>query len=229
VIAFGAARRGRCWLSIVLVLAAGAWGHASGDAPDQIIANLRSAYARVSDYQVLVESTMSSGEALGEETRLFFRYRRPGSIRVDFLHPREGWVLVYPSGAGKVRVRPAGLLGFLNFSLDSDSPFLTVWPGQQLTQTDLGLLVENIAKSLTVGRLAPAEVFRTGGDLLLRVEAENHFRKGVATRYEFRIDPVRWLPVEVTEEVPQEKRRRRIRFRDLRVNVGLADALFRLE
>lgn len=225
---YGAARLGYCWLFVVLTLAAVAPLRAAGEDPERIVERMRSAYARILDYQMLVESSTYAGETIQEETRILYRYRKPGKIRIDFLHPREGWVLVYPSRRGRVGVQAAGMLRSLRLSLAPDDPLLTVWPGQQVTQTDLGLLIEHIAQSLTEKRLGPADISQVEGDLVIRVEAENHFLKGVPTRYEFRIDQERWLPVEVREEIPQLGRKRRVRFRELRTDLGFPDTLFQL-
>lgn len=65
--------------------------------------------------------------------------------------------------------------------------------------------------------------------IVVRVEAENHFRPGVVTRYTLEIDRRLWLPVSVKEETPEGVLERTVAFCDLRVNVGLQDALFDLE
>ena len=192
-----------------------------------MVERMRSAYSAAEGYQMRVESA-SWEDGREEETRLLYWFKKPGRIRIEFLKPRAGWVLVYPSEGGKVRIRPAGLLRFFPLSLDPANSLLTVWPGQQVTQTDLGLLVENIARSATTGRIGPVELSRDGEDRVIRVEAQNHFLAGVPTRYEFRIDGRHWLPSGVREEVPGE-RRREIRFLDLGINPGLPEELFRLE
>jgi outer membrane lipoprotein-sorting protein len=194
---------------------------------EAVIARMRAAYSAAEDYQIRVESA-SWEDGRGKETRLLYRFKKPNRIRIDFLKPRAGWVLVYPTTSGKVRIRPAGILRFLPLTLDPGRSLLTVWPGQQVTQTGLGLLVENIARSVTTGRIGPVELSRDAEDRIIRVEAQNHFLEGVPTRYEFRIDGRTWLPSEVREEVPG-KRKREIHFRDLRVNLGLPDGLFRLD
>jgi outer membrane lipoprotein-sorting protein len=221
-------RKGLSWLEVILVLAAPACSWAAAEDPLRIVDQMRSSYARLSDYQMLVDSSEYRGEGVAEETRLLYRYKKPGKIRIDFIHPRNGWTLVYPSEEGRVLLRPSGVLGFLKLSLSPDNSLLTVWPGQQVTQTDLGLLIEHIGRSLTDQRLGPVEVTQEEGDLVtIQVEAENHFLEGVNTRYEFFIDAKRWLPVEVSEEIP-ERGRRRIRFRDLQVDLNLPDTLFEM-
>lgn len=214
------------WAFLVLAGATGAWGAA--DEPARIIERMQSSYARLSDYQMRVDSTASRGESAPEETRLLYRYKKPGKIRIDFIRPRKGWTLVYPSDRGKVVLRPSGFLSFLKFSLDPDNSLLTVWPGQQVTQTDLGLLIEHIARSLTDQRLGPVEISRVEGDLVIRVEAENHFLDGVPTKYEFFVDANRWLPTGVSEDIPELRRKRRIRFQEIQVDPGLPGSLFEL-
>lgn len=218
--------KGRHWLLLVL-LAATTPARASEDAP-ALVEEMRAAYARLSDYQMVVHSTNRVGRSQ-EDSRALYRYKKPGKIRVDFLNPRPGWVLFYPSESGRAQLRGAGLLGWVRLSLEPSSSLLTVWPGQQVTQTDLGLLIENIARSVGPGRLGPVDVSRSDDEWVIRVDAENHFAKGIPTRYEFRVDGARLLPIGVREEWLKGDRRRQVRFLELRTDVGLADALFRPE
>ena len=211
----------------MLVAATHSW--AAAEDPVRIVEQMRSSYARLSDYQMLVDSSAHREEGAAEEARILYRYKKPGKIRIDFIHPRNGWTLVYPSDRGRVLVRPSGLLGFVRLSLSPDNSLLTVWPGQQVTETDLGLLIEHIARSLTDQRLGPVEVSQKEGAIVIQVEAENHFLEGVRTKYEFFIDSKRRLPVRITEEIPELQRWRRIRFLDLRVDLGFPETLFELK
>ncbi|MBU2497333.1 MAG: hypothetical protein KKE57_00360 [Proteobacteria bacterium] len=59
--------------------------------------------------------------------------------------------------------------------------------------------------------------------------AEDHFRAGVLTDYEFLVDKKTWLPTEIKESSAAGIPERIIRFRDLAVNEGFAESLFELE
>lgn len=210
-------------------LAAGPVGAARAQGAEDVVERLRAAWAGVEDYRTTVEARVTRDGGAAERTRLLLRGKRPGRLRADFETPHPGLVLVYPGGGGRVRTTPGGALGFLRLTLAPDNALLTVAPGQQFHQTDLGLLVANIARSLGAGRLGEVERSEAGGRLVVRVRAENHFLPGVPTRYEFWIDPARWLPAGVRDEVPERGWAREVWFRDLEVNLGLPEALFGAE
>lgn len=76
---------------------------------------------------------------------------------------------------------------------------MEVSPEQRIDQIDLGLLIRNIAHSLTDPRSGQVEVEREDGYIRLRVLADDHFREGIVTRYQFVVDRELWLPVKVQE------------------------------
>jgi len=73
------------------------------------------------------------------------------------------------------------------------------------------------------------EVAEDNGRIELRVLAADHFRQGVVTRYRFLIDKKRRLPAGVEESTPDGLLKRKVTFRNLRVNIGVADSFFQLE
>ncbi len=52
--------------------------------------------------------------------------------------------------------------------------------GQRIDQTDLGLLIQNIARS--VGREGDVPVLAADGETVIPVAADDHFRPGMVTR-----------------------------------------------
>jgi hypothetical protein len=214
---------------------AGLEGGAGDLTPQLVAARLEAAWEGVRDYRALLVSTAWGGDGPPERTVLRYWFQKPDRLRLEFVSPRAGLVLVYPHGPDgprgepKARVQPGGLLRFLRLTLDPGSPRLAVAPGQRVDQTDLGLLVRNIARSLTAEARSVPLLWHSGDDVVAAVEAEAHFLPGVAARYAFRIDPTLWLPVGVREEIPTSGWVREVEFRELEVNPGLPEDLFRLE
>jgi len=200
-------------------------------APDvgDLIDRITAAYAQVRDYRMRVHSVAREGDAPPEETRLLYWFQRPDRFRMEFLQSHQGLVLVFPYRDGRVRVRPGGLLRFLKISLDPASASLEVSPGQRVDQTDLGRLVQNIARSLAQARPETLALSGTGDHVIAEVEAENHFLPGVTTRYQIWVDRRLWLPTRVREEVPSRQWAREVSFEDLELNPGLPESLFRLD
>jgi hypothetical protein len=161
--------------------------------------------------------------------RFLYTFKKPYQLRIDMESPHPGTVLVYPDKNGKVIVKPGGWTGFLKLHLSLDSVFFRNIVGQRMDQTDLGLLVRNIAHSLTDQRRGRLKISEQDCCLLIEVLAEDHFLSGVLTLYRFSIDKTLWLPVKVEEFTPDGIIKRKGLILNLRTSITLPDDFFRIE
>ena len=193
-----------------------------------IIGKLKTAYAQVEDYQLETEvKTYHEGKFV-EMNRFLYTFKKPDHIRIDMKSPSAGMILIYPSGDGKVAVKPNGLLGFLKLNLFPDSALLSNATGQRIDQTDMGLLIKNIDHSITDRSHRTVSVSEQDGQVRIEVLAEDHFLKGVLTLYHFIIDKTHWLPVEVREFTPAGILKREVMFRNIRTSIGIPESFFRI-
>ncbi|MDD3619054.1 MAG: hypothetical protein PHX57_06645 [Desulfobulbaceae bacterium] len=197
--------------------------------PDSLIRKMEAAYDKLIDYQANLEIRQYVDDGSLEEKKLRYTYKKPGAIRLDFERPHAGMAVVYPDREGKVAIRPLRWLPFFILRKDLRDPGTQVSRGQQINQTDLGLLIRNIGHSVKEGRKGPVSVSLQENQVIITVLAENHFRRNITTRYSFFIDTTLWLP-EMVEECDFEGRQERvIVFHDLKVNLGIADPFFHLD
>lgn len=201
----------------------------SGEEIVEIIGKMKAAVAAVDDYQTETEVREYRDGRLVDTKRFLYSFKKPNHIRIDLEMPHPGMVLVYPDEEGKVVVEPFGWARFLRLHLPPDSGVLMTSAGQRIDQTDLGLLVQNMAHSLTDRRHGEITLSQEDGRLCLEVLAENHFRPKVLTRYRFFIDEKRWLPVEVQERTPEGMLRRHVIFHSLRTSIGIPDTFFQID
>jgi outer membrane lipoprotein-sorting protein len=192
-----------------------------------LLGRMAAAYARVEQYQTETQVETYRDGKVAETRRFLYTFRKPNHIRVDLESPNRGTTLVYPDKDGRVLVKPGGLLGFLKLHLSPDSPRLRTPSGQRIDQSDLGLLIENIAHSVGDRRRGPPEVVDRDGRTVIEVLADDHFLPGVVTLYRFTVDGASWLPVEVHESTPEGLLKRHICFRDLETSVSVPDDYFR--
>lgn len=197
--------------------------------PAILLEKMELAYDKVEDYQANVDIIASKSDGSFETKEFLYSFKKPRMIRLDFGSPYPGMILVYPDRNGKVVVRPAPLLPFFKLHLELDNRLLASPSGQQIDQTDLGLLIRNIGHSLTDHRKGPLEVAEKVGTIEIKILADDHFRQGILTIYRFSIDKDLWLPVKVEEFNSAGRLERTVIFRDLRVNIGLPESLFRLD
>jgi outer membrane lipoprotein-sorting protein len=201
----------------------------SGEEIVEIIGKMKAAVAAVDDYRMETEVREYRDGRLVETKRFLYSFKKPDHIRIDLETPHPGMVLVYPDEEGKVVVEPFGWARFLRLHLPPDSDVLMTSAGQRIDQTDLALLVQNMAHSLTDRRHGEITASEEDGRLCLEVMAENHFRSKVPTRYRFFIDEKRWLPVEVQERTPEGMLQRHVIFHSLRTSIGIPDTFFQID
>jgi hypothetical protein len=187
------------------------------------------AYAGLKDYQATVEIKTYQTDGSHKTQRFIYTFKKPKRIRLDFESPHRGMVFAYPDENGKVVMRLPGPVQFLKFHLAPDNPLLRLPSGQHIDQTDLGLLIENISRSLTDGRRGPIEIAEENRTLRIRALADDHFRQGVVTLYQFFIDERSWLPMKVEESSPVGDPQRTVTFHDLRINIGVPESYFELD
>ncbi len=191
-----------------------------------IIAKMEAAYSEVEAYQTETEVTEFREGNISKTERFLYSFKKPDHVRIDMQSPHPGWVLIYPDDEGKVSVKPGGWTGFLRLRLSPDSEFLRNSAGQRIDQTDLGLLIGNIAHSLTDRRRGELKIFSRDGRIAIRVQSDDHFLPGVLTTYLFSIDRALWLPVEVEEFTAGGIIKRKVIFRDLKTSVNLPEGFF---
>ena len=213
-----------CWLLLLSLCPIQAF--AATPTIQEILNNVISSYNQVNDYQVNVEVRTYAEDNSFTAEKFLYTFKKPKQIRIDLETPHPGMILVYPDHNGKVGIKPSGWASFFRLSLAPDSFLLKVSSGQRIDQTDMGLLIENITKSLTDERHSQPEIEEEGEYIRIGVLADNHFRKDVQTRYEFLINKKKWLPVEVTEFTPDGILERRVIFNDLKLNIGVKNSFF---
>jgi outer membrane lipoprotein-sorting protein len=188
---------------------------------------MSAAFAGVEDYRAKVEITSFKENGSSEIQRFLYSFQKPLRIRLDFESPHPGMIMIYPDESGKVIVKHSGLLGFMTFHLSPDNRLLQVSPGQRIDQTDMGLLIRNIARSLRDQRRGPVVTSEEDGYAQIRVMAADHFRPGIVTAYRFFVDEKVWLPVKVEESTPGGRPERIITFKNLELNKGFPEGFFR--
>ncbi len=203
---------------------------ASSPSPEEqamaVVDRMKAVYARVSDYQTEMEvSEYRNGKAI-EKKRFRYTFRKPDHLRIDMESPDHGVVLIYPDKAGKVFVKPAGWMRFMKLHLSPDNSLLKSRTGQRLDQTDLGLLIVNIARSITDWRRGEIKMSREDERVLIEVLAQDHFQASVLTIYRFAIDTTCWLPAGVEEFSQDRVLKRRVIIRNLRTSVAVPEDFF---
>lgn len=193
--------------------------------PQALLKRVQSSYEAVKDYRVLVQVVIAAENAGWRKEEFIYTFKKPRQVRIDFRIPQSGTTLIFPDEEGKVLVRPWGWR-FLELRLAPDSMLLANPAGQRIDQTDFGLLIKNIGRSMDGGRRGDLEIFEEDQYIRIRVLAGNHFREGKVTSYQFTIDKNSYFPAEIEERTSDYVFERKITFRELAVNTGVPDTFF---
>jgi outer membrane lipoprotein-sorting protein len=187
------------------------------------------AYSRVTDYRTNTEIHTYKPDGTSRIKRFTYTFKKPKMIRLDLEAPHSGMILVYPDKDGKVEVQPSGILSFFKLHLTPGDPRLQSDVEQRIDQTDFGLLIKNISRSLGPDRRSPVEISESDEAINVGVTALDHFRADTLTHYDFVINKTMCLPAKLTESTVAGQVERTISFENIEINIGVADNVFRLD
>lgn len=138
-------------------------------------------FRALDSYQVMLRVR----EADGEQWLMRYAYRKPGWVRMEFLQPHPGAVLIYDPGTRQVQVWPFGLKRAPSLSLDPDNRLIRGPHGYRVDRSDVGQLLEYLLERRARGSLSPlgeADILgRPGsGFEIAGGEAEDRYRVWLA-------------------------------------------------
>ncbi|RJG01982.1 hypothetical protein D3878_10665 [Noviherbaspirillum sedimenti] len=108
-------------------------------------------FRALNSYQVTVQSTAADGE----RQVIHYFYRKPGWVRMEFVQPHAGLVLIYDPAVRKVRLWPFGLNHRPTLTFAPDNPLVRSRSGQRIDRSDVGALLANLLQLRARGRMTP--------------------------------------------------------------------------
>jgi outer membrane lipoprotein-sorting protein len=180
-------------------------------------------YPTVETYRV----TLRSAHADGEHHIRYF-YRKPGFVRVEFIRPHAGAVLVYSPLTGRVRLWPFGAGRFPELSLSPHNPLIRGPGGQTVDKSDVGALYENIRSLLEQGRAEVWGEVRLDGRSALHLVVIGAPGRAVAGvhRYELWLDRANQFPLKVISRDQDDAVIETVTMDALEIDVPLPETLF---
>ncbi|WP_449223610.1 hypothetical protein [Azotobacter vinelandii] len=89
-----------------------------------------------------------------EQHVLRYFYRKPGWVRIEFIRPHPGLVLIYNPASRRVRIWPFGLDHLPRLNLAPDNPLIRGPHGIRVDQSDIGVLLDSLRERQARGTLA---------------------------------------------------------------------------
>lgn len=180
-------------------------------------------FRTVESYRVTIHSSHAEGE---EELRYF--YRKPGLVRMEFVKPHAGAVLVYHPSTQRVRLWPFGAGRFPELNLSPGNPLIRSARGQRVDHSDVGTLLDNVQALRQGGKLESLGEERLAGRLVRQIEVTgtNDFTVAGVHRYQMWLDADSLFPVEVVSRDLKNAVIETVRMDDAEINATLPDTLF---
>lgn len=180
-------------------------------------------FRRVETYQVTLHSSRADGE-----DRIRYAYRKPGFVRMDFIRPHAGAVLVYSPLTRRVRLWPRGAGRFPELSLSPNNPLIRSPGGQTVDKSDVGVLLDNVRTLLAQGEAEVRGEADLAGRSALHLVVSGAAGAAVdgVHRYELWLDTSSRFPLKVISRDRQDAIIETVTMEALQINPPLAETLF---
>jgi len=163
----------------------------TGTPPDPLATAIEH-YQTVESYRVTIHSTHDDGE---EYIRYY--YKKPGFVRMEFIRPHAGALMVYNPYTRRVRLWPFGAGHFPELNLSPGNPLIRSSRGQRVDHSDVGTLFENVRTLQQGGNIEVLGQERMDGRTVLHliVTGAGNFVIAGVHRHELWLDTESQFPV----------------------------------
>ncbi len=198
----------------------------SAEQADPLATALES-YKNVSTYSVTLRAWTD-----GKKEVIRYYFKRPEHVRMEFITPHKGAVLVYNPEQGKVRIRPFGFLKPLVFSFNPDSGFVKSAKGHRVDESDIGVLLKAADEIKSHGKLETLGTEKVAGReaLVVSVTGDGGYTVyGTINRYILWLDRELNLPLKGEAFGVEGELIERVLMDDLEVGVEFEEGFFELD
>jgi outer membrane lipoprotein-sorting protein len=194
----------------------------TGTPPDPLASAIEH-YRTVESYRVTIHSTYTDGE---EYIRYF--YKKPGFVRMEFIRPHAGAVLIYNPTTQSVHLWPFGIQHFPELSLSPGNPLIRSSRGHRVDHSDVGTLFENIRILREGGNAEVSREENMDGRTVLHlvVTGSGNFVVAGVHRHELWLDTASQFPVKGISRDQQDVIIETVMMEDLEINATLPETLF---
>lgn len=180
-------------------------------------------YREVAAYQVMVKSSGNGDTAI-----MRYYFKKPGYVRMEFIKPFNGAVLIYDPVSKQAHLWPFGHRGFPSFALSPENSLIQSSTGQRVDQSDVGALYRNVQALQERGKTAVSESEPVNGKATLHVtvEGDGDFSAGAVHRYQLSLDQATAFPVKVSSYDVTGRLIEVVEMSDLQINPKFPDSFF---
>lgn len=171
--------------------------------------------------------TLHSSHADGEEHLRYF-YRKPGQVRMEFIHPHAGAVLIYDPVSRRALLWPFGAGHFPKLNLSPDNPLIRSPRGQRVDKSDVGALLDNVQALRQNGSMTTygEERWDERATQHIGVTGKNDYTIASVHRYELWLDATTLFPLKVVSRDRNDAVLETVRMDELEIDSALPPELF---
>ena len=182
-------------------------------------------YKHVKSYQVTLKS-----EASTSSTEIKYYYKKPGFVRMEFIKPYKGAVLVYNPTTKKVRVRPFRFLKPFVLTLSPGNKLIRSPTGHRIDESDIGILLQMVQKLQSYGKTERLgqETIGNKKTILMSVKGEGESTIDGIHKYLLWLDEKTLLPLMVSSHNSKGVLIENVLMDDLQINIIFPEDFFSL-
>lgn len=190
----------------------------------------RESYKSVESYSITLRASAPGSKGDSEIIRYY--YKKPGLIRMEFVKPHKGAVLVYNSSNRRVLVRPFPSMKFFVLSFDPGSRIVRSSRGHRVDESDIGTLLDavNALKSRGKMEVVGKEILNGRETSVVSITGADGYTVDTdVNRYILYLDKDMWLPLKADAYNVDGGLIESVIMDDLRINIGLDNAFFEIK
>jgi len=151
-------------------------------------------YREIAAYQVTLKSV--SG---GKREIIHYYFKKPNHVRMEFVAPFKGAVLIYDPGTKQAKLWPFGYRSFPALTLSPSNSVIQSSTGQRVDRSDVGVLYRNVRvlQKHGVTRVVGIELVDGRETVHVMVTGQNGYSVGAVSRYQLWLDRASGFPLKV--------------------------------
>lgn len=187
------------------------------------IYSAKESFDKLTSYTVTLNSKSSDSS---EEIKYYFK--KPGLIRMEFIEPHKGAVLVYNPHTKRVKLRPFGFFRPFVMDLSPEDRLVKSSKGHTVDESDLGALLKAADELAKDGKTEEKreETIGQRQAALVRIEGRPGKVVGGVHAYNIWFDKKTGLPIKAESFDSNGELIEKVAMDDLEVNPTLPDELF---
>ncbi len=175
----------------------------SNHAVQGVAEQMKAHFQGVEDYSSDLEQTYFTDRNQTPKYRFKYSFKRPGKIRVDFLHPHSGLIVFYQRGEKKATLRPFPTAPSIKVSLSIGNSIMKTPTGQGIHQTDMIFFIDFLFRNLAQVQQEDNQFQEECNQVNFLFWAREYIKGPSPEKYRIFVSTQNWLPLRIERYSPE--------------------------